>query len=149
GHTSGTYTEPLFRQHLLGGILWAAGVVPGDAGATVWGSFEKTVLDNNGLVEPIALDVAPDGRVFYLERVGRLNIFLPATSTRVQIPISVNSATSDGLIGVALSPGFATNQWIYLVYGPSGTENVRLSRFTMNSNSLDFASEKILLTIPI
>lgn len=27
GHTKATYTEPLFRQHLLGGIQWAAGVV--------------------------------------------------------------------------------------------------------------------------
>jgi type 1 glutamine amidotransferase len=26
GHTSSTYDEPLFRQHLLGGILWAAGI---------------------------------------------------------------------------------------------------------------------------
>ncbi|HEX5218787.1 MAG TPA: ThuA domain-containing protein [Verrucomicrobiae bacterium] len=149
GHTSATFSEPMFRQHLLGGILWAAGAVPGDAGATVWDNFEKTVLDNNALVEPIALDVAPDGRVFYIERVGRLNIFLPASSTRVQIPISVNSATSDGLIGIALDPGFVTNQWLYLTYGPSGTEDLRLSRFTMNSNALDFASEKILLTMPI
>ena len=31
----------------------------------------------------------------------------------------------------------------------SGTENLPLSRFTMNSNALDFASEKVLLTIPI
>jgi type 1 glutamine amidotransferase len=26
GHTSATYQEPLFRAHLLGGILWAAGM---------------------------------------------------------------------------------------------------------------------------
>ncbi len=25
GHTKESYAEPLFRQHLLGGILWAAG----------------------------------------------------------------------------------------------------------------------------
>jgi type 1 glutamine amidotransferase len=25
GHTSASYTDPLFRQHLWGGILWAAG----------------------------------------------------------------------------------------------------------------------------
>ena len=63
--------------------------------------------------------------------------------------LNVNSATSDGLIGIALDPGFGTNQWIYLTYGPVGTEVVRLSRFTMNSNVLDVASEKILLTVPI
>lgn len=26
GHTSETYQEPLFQTHLLGGILWAAGM---------------------------------------------------------------------------------------------------------------------------
>ncbi|MDQ7040531.1 MAG: ThuA domain-containing protein [Rhodothermus sp.] len=28
GHTKQSYAEPLFRQHLLGGILWAAGRTP-------------------------------------------------------------------------------------------------------------------------
>jgi cytochrome c len=149
GHTSATYSEPLFRQHLLGGILWAASLAPGDGGATIWDSFEKTVLDNNALTEPIALDVAPDGRVFYLERIGRLNVFKPDTSTRVQTSLSVNSATSCGLIGVALDPGFATNNWIYLHYTPAGQETNRLSRFTVTNNTLDFGSEKILLSYPV
>jgi type 1 glutamine amidotransferase len=30
GHTSESYSEPLFRRHLLGGILWAAGVAKGN-----------------------------------------------------------------------------------------------------------------------
>jgi type 1 glutamine amidotransferase len=29
GHTSESYSEPLFRRHLLGGILWAAGLAKG------------------------------------------------------------------------------------------------------------------------
>jgi type 1 glutamine amidotransferase len=29
GHTSESYSEPAFRRHLLGGILWAAGLAPG------------------------------------------------------------------------------------------------------------------------
>ena len=70
GHNSSAYHEPLFRRHLLGGILWASGAVPGDAGATVWANFEKTVLDNNGLIEPLSLDVAP-GRAGVLHRTHR------------------------------------------------------------------------------
>ncbi len=27
GHSEGSYAEPLFRAHLLGGILWAAGAI--------------------------------------------------------------------------------------------------------------------------
>jgi type 1 glutamine amidotransferase len=34
GHTASSYEEPEFRAHLLGGIQWAAGHAPGEAGAT-------------------------------------------------------------------------------------------------------------------
>jgi type 1 glutamine amidotransferase len=30
GHTSESYSEPDFRRHLVGGILWAAGLAPGN-----------------------------------------------------------------------------------------------------------------------
>ncbi len=30
GHTAESYREPLFRKHLLGGILWSAGLAEGD-----------------------------------------------------------------------------------------------------------------------
>jgi type 1 glutamine amidotransferase len=33
GHTSESYSEPAFRRHLLGGILWAAGLAKGDCRA--------------------------------------------------------------------------------------------------------------------
>jgi type 1 glutamine amidotransferase len=33
GHTSESYSEPLFRRHLLGGILWAAGLAKGNCRA--------------------------------------------------------------------------------------------------------------------
>jgi type 1 glutamine amidotransferase len=33
GHTSESYSEPDFRRHLLGGILWAAGLAKGDCRA--------------------------------------------------------------------------------------------------------------------
>ena len=34
GHTQESYAEPAFRSHLTGGILWAAGLAPGDCGVT-------------------------------------------------------------------------------------------------------------------
>jgi len=36
GHTKESFREPLFLEHVLGGIRWAAGAVAGDAGATVF-----------------------------------------------------------------------------------------------------------------
>ncbi len=35
GHTAETYDEPAFRQHLVGGIAYAAGVTPGDCSPTI------------------------------------------------------------------------------------------------------------------
>ena len=45
GHTEATYAEPLFLEHLLGGIRYAAGQVPSDGGATVDANFRKVVLE--------------------------------------------------------------------------------------------------------
>ncbi len=33
-HTNESFSERLFLEHLLGGIVWAAGVAPGDSSAT-------------------------------------------------------------------------------------------------------------------
>lgn len=146
GHTSASFSEPLFRQHVLGGILWAAGDVEGDAGATIDSNFQKTVLDS-APSNPMELAVAADGRVFYIERGGAVKIWKPQTATTVlaaQIPVF--SQLEDGLIGLTLDPGFMTNNWLYLYYSPAGaTPRQYLSRFTMNGDVMNLASEKILL----
>ena len=71
GHDIASYSETNFRNHILGGVKWAAGNVPGDCGGTVWSNFDKVSLDQN-TVDPMALDIAPDGRVFYVQRGGAL-----------------------------------------------------------------------------
>jgi cytochrome c len=80
GHTNESFQEPGFRQHLAGGILWAAGAVANDCGGTVWNNFQKTVLDDN-VASPMGLEVAPDGRVIYIERAGQVRVIDPVTST--------------------------------------------------------------------
>lgn len=150
GHTLSSYAEPEFLQHLLGGILWAANAVPGDAGATVDEYFQKVIL-LPGPHDPMQLAVAADGRVFFAQRSGRLRIWKPDTSETVLGGILlVDDQREDGLLGIALDPGFASNQWLYLFYSPLGTNAVqRVSRFNLIGDHLDFSSEKILLTIPV
>ena len=162
GHTSESYSEPAYRQHMLAGIETAAGVTPADCGATVWSNFEKVALDQN-TSDPFELDVAPDGRVFYVERGGDVKIYRPDTqSTVVAGHINVFTGQENGLLGVALDPAFAANGWIYLFYAATGTLPCpaadpdattcgpqRLSRFTMSGNTLDAASERLLLEFPI
>ncbi|MEV8316470.1 ThuA domain-containing protein [Streptomyces sp. NPDC059900] len=151
GHDKASYTEPAFREHVLGGIKWAAGNQAGDCGGTVWSGYEKTALDDN-TADPMELDVAKDGTVFYVQRSGEVKIFDPKShSTSTAGKLDVYTGGEDGLVGMELDPKFATNRWIYLYYAPASAKDDvnRLSRFTVKKdNTLDLASEKKLLDVP-
>ncbi|MBB5801804.1 glucose/arabinose dehydrogenase [Saccharothrix ecbatanensis] len=149
GHQASSFSEPLFRSHIAGGVETAGGKLAADCGPTVWSSFEKTELDGNTLA-PAALDVAPDGRVVYAEYGGKVKVYKPDTRTTVTAAtLNVYTGGEDGLTGLALDPNFATNRWVYLNYSPTGSQEVaRVSRFTMNGDNLDLAGEKVLLTLP-
>ena len=78
GHFGAHYDEPQFLQHIVGGVQYAAGLEPGDCGGTINDSFEKVTLDDNTSA-PFALDVAPDGLVFFTELVrGQVRVYNPA-----------------------------------------------------------------------
>lgn len=160
GHTDETYSEPLYIEHLAGGIKYAIGNGKRDlskAYAKVTpdqSRFVKTVLTDR-LDYPMELAVAPDGRVFYTELRGRFFMYDPKTNKSrllYKFPITFEGGT--GLIGVTLDPQFMTNRRIYLYYAPGGLteENLHfnLSRFTLKEdNTPDLKSEKILLTVPV
>src|SRR5699024_1620643 len=65
GHTSASFSEPEFVEHILGGLRTAAGVEGADCSATVQDNFEQVTLargaESTG--EPIALAVLPNGDV--------------------------------------------------------------------------------------
>ncbi len=77
GHTKESFSEPLFLQHILGGIKYTIGEnqldytdvrnkrVPAE------NRFVKTVLAQN-LDEPMELDVFDDGKIIFIERKGKL-----------------------------------------------------------------------------
>src|SRR2546423_872098 len=168
GHTEATYTEPLFLQHLLGGLRYAIGTgnVDFNRARPEENRFTKVVLAEK-LDEPIELAVLPDERVLFIERHGYVNLYKasasPLSGTErgsggevhriATIPVSTKYADSsqaeDGLLGLAADPNFAANGWVYMYYSPAGAvaKNV-LARFTMTGDSLDLASQKVLLEIP-
>src|SRR4029079_8323893 len=59
GHTDASYSEPLFRSHVLNGIQWAAAAISGDGEASVPANYQKVILDSN-VSEPMSLTIAPD-----------------------------------------------------------------------------------------
>lgn len=147
GHTNESYGEPAFLEHLVGGIETAAGVVDADCGASLTGSFEKVALDES-TSNPMKLDVAEDGRVFYIDRGGEVRIIRPDGSTATAGMVDVYTGQEFGLLGLALDPDFESNNWVYLYYSPAGAQAVdRLSRFTMNGDTLDVGSEVTLLQV--
>ena len=159
GHTEATYTEPLFLQHLLGGLRYAigTGTVDFSRARPEENRFTRVVLADK-LDEPIEVAVLPgaDERVVFIERHGYVNLYKRADGSvrRIAtIPVSTKYADSsqaeDGLLGLAADPGFATNGWLYMYYSPAGPDakNV-LARFTMVGDSLDLASKKVMLEIP-
>jgi glucose/arabinose dehydrogenase len=147
GHTDSSYSEPMFQQHLLGGILFAAGQAEADLGATIDANWREVELATS-LNNPMSLEVAPDGRVFFVERGGTVKIYNPATgATSVAGQLSTYTGAEHGMQGIALDPDFETNHWIYLYWSPSGGSDTRLARFTLVGNQLDMASQETLLNV--
>ncbi len=158
GHTSESYSEPLFLRAPAGGIR-GAGDVERECGGTIWANYQKVQLDGT-TTNPMEMDIAPDGRVFFIERDGALKIWKPdIQQTVVAGNIAVTTAGEGGFLGVA-SPGILTEPpHLPLLLGAgSGTcgpanagvstcgDNV-LARFTMNGEVLDVASRIDVLRV--
>ncbi|MBP2708528.1 ThuA domain-containing protein [Microbispora sp. RL4-1S] len=148
GHTKESYVEANFLHLLLGGIKTAAGAVKADCSASQSDSYAKVTLDDN-TSNPMMLDIAKDGRVFYIDRLGDVKVIKPTGGTVTAAHMNVFTANESGLLGMALDPGFDTNHWLYLYYSPSADSVDRLSRFTVTGDTLDLTSEKKLLDVPV
>ncbi|CAN5905276.1 hypothetical protein BH11GEM1_BH11GEM1_32670 [soil metagenome] len=107
--------------------------------------FQQDILLQGVFDEPTEIAVARDGRVFIAERPGTLTVYDPRTRTqRLIARLPVNHEDENGLIGVALDPGFDENHWIYLNYSRAD-EHHRLARFTLDGDSL--RDERMLLEV--
>jgi glucose/arabinose dehydrogenase len=74
-----------------------------------------------GLVVPWSLALAPDGRLFVAERVGRIRVIAHDTLRRepwAEVPAADGSSRNveTGLMGLALHPDFASNPYVYVCY---------------------------------
>ncbi|MFD8420853.1 PQQ-dependent sugar dehydrogenase [Streptomyces sp. NPDC059466] len=118
--------------------------------------------------EPMTLAVLPDRSVVHTARDGTVRLTNAAGTTSVAGKLDVYSHDEEGLQGVAVDPGFASNRFIYLYYAPKlstpagdapadGTaadfapfDGVnRLSRFVLRTDgTLDLAGEKKILDVP-
>ena len=124
-------------------LVWATAVYAANLPA----GFEETQV--SGLTRPTAMAIAPDGRIFICEQGGTLRVFKNgALVAGSAISLTVNSSGERGLLGVAFDPNFAANNYIYLYYTTSTTPiHNRASRFTVNGDTINAASETVILDL--
>lgn len=161
GHTDESFSEPLFVKHLLGGIKYAMG----NHGALDYSKayavrkpednrFTKTILSND-LNEPMELSVAPDGRVFFIERAGNFYVYNPSdgkTTLVYKFPVKAVDKYLNGLLGMGIDPDFATNNYLYFFNTAADGDKYKqhISRIPISKdNVLDLKSEKVIIEIPI
>jgi glucose/arabinose dehydrogenase len=132
-----------------GGIEAGAGGAAANGGANAGGEQSaaedaakgfrvETVISN--LEVPWSIVFAPDGRMFFTERPGRVRVFKNGKLRPEPVAVipDVEPSGESGLMGLTLHPEFARNHFLYLAYAyKSGREQlVRVVRFRESAASL-------------
>ncbi|RNL52420.1 PQQ-dependent sugar dehydrogenase [Pedobacter jejuensis] len=115
--------------------------------------FVKVNLVQGEFTEPTEMSVLPNLDILVAQRRGELMLYQSQTKKLIQIAkLDVYSKTSvadvnaeEGLLGLTIDPQYASNQYVYLFYSPTGKSVNRLSRFKMVNDMLSMSSEKIIL----
>ena len=116
--------------------------------ATVPPGFTDTLVAQ-GMSNPTAMALAPDGRIFVLQQGGSVRVIKNGQLLSTPfLTLTVDSQGERGLLGIAFDPAFATNHFIYLYYTvPTAPEHNRVSRFTANGDVAVPNSEHVLLDL--
>jgi Rib/alpha/Esp surface antigen-like repeat protein len=154
GGTAESYADENFRAHLLGAIHWTTGMVRADCQATIGSNYSiERLTDTNQpgeldqIGEPHGLDIAPDGKVFYIGKAacpsgpipdwndpdvglgcGTIHQWDPETEEAtllLTLDVFGNRGsggelvkTEEGLVGITLDPDFQDNGWLYIYWMP-------------------------------
>ena len=98
----------------------------------------------NNLKIPWELVFAPDGRIFFTERDGKLWV-IEDESLELVATFPTSNTLEGGLLGLALDPEFEKNNFLYLYQTYFGFElhHNKVVRYTVNNNQL--TDEQILI----
>ncbi len=116
------------------------------------GIFNHIVVDN-GLVNPTAMAIAPNGDVYICEQKGNLKVIRegvlqPETLVNVVANTDGPSYTERGLLGIALDPKFTENNEVYVYYTTAQHYiHNRVSKFKLQGNNNVSSSEEILVEL--
>lgn len=129
----------------------ASGLISGTGASlhAVGGEFHKEILAD-GLQNPVDLTISDSGKIFIVERQGRVILIDPDSPVaRSVLDIDVFFEFEDGLLAMALAPDFDTSGNLYLYYSPPEKSVNRLSRFNYFDGSIQADSEIIVLEVAV
>ena len=96
----------------------------------------KTIAED--FARPMGMDLGPDGSIYLIELQGKVTRIHPSTGERTTLAgIKVFGEQENGLLGIALDPNFKNNKHLFLLYSPADFVGQRISRFTLQGNSLN------------
>ena len=108
-----------------------------------------------GIGSPTALAFTPDGRLLITTQPGRLWVYqdgmLLGPALNLTSPTSVICSNSErGLLGIAVDPSFASNNFIYVYYtfNAAGTCVNRVSRYTLSAANVASGQTVLIDNIP-
>ena len=130
----------------LGSVLVCANVHA--QSTTLPTGFQEQVISTS-LATPTSMDIAPDGRIFIAQQPGQIRIAKNgAVLPTAFATITVDFVQSRGLLGIALDPDFAVNNFIYIYYtAKTPSPHNRISRITANGDVMLAGSEVILFDL--
>ena len=96
----------------------------------------EIVLDN--LKNPWEIEFAPDGKIFFTERDGRLWVIDNESILQLVAEFPASNTSEGGLLGLELDPDFENNQFLYIyqTYLDIPTHQNKVVRYTVNNNQL-------------
>jgi glucose/arabinose dehydrogenase len=97
-------------------------------------NFQTTQIIGSGLDGPTGFEIAPDGRIFILQRTGEIKIYKNGQLLPQNFAVLPSIASGDrGLIGIAFDPEFHINKYVYFYY--TGLDKInRLVRFNASGD---------------
>jgi len=124
-------------------IFLSLALIPfiGSAEADVPTGFSDSLIAS-GLVNPTAMEVAPDGRIFVSEKNGDLRVIKNGVLlSQPFVSIPVDSNDERGLLGIAFDPNFVSNGYVYVFYVTQNDPVIhsRVSRVTADPANPDMA----------
>lgn len=130
-----------FKRFYLFFTLWCMLTA---AAAQLPNGFVQTQLADG--LDPTAMSIAPDGRIFITEKSGTIRLFVDGNLQSAPfLSIRVDNFNERGLSSLVFDPKFETNHYLYVYYTVPGNNRNRVSRFTANGNTAVPNSEKIII----